>query len=142
MYHCNYCNKDIPDNEVITSECGLCRETIAMHKVCGCRIMCMKKYIKYTFSNKEAFQRIVQEMDGDRNVTMATISGHVSIVTKVNKEGLDLNQESYMNLSDSIDMLIERINIPFGGWGNFWEINKLINSESRHVFGSITLEIR
>ena len=105
--------------------------------------MCMKKYINYTFSNSEAFFRISEELRADEENTKATINATLFIVIRSDKK-VDLDKEPYTNLCEfkDIDMLIEVITLHFSGWGNFCEMVKTVQYEDKHVFGSITLEVR
>lgn len=105
--------------------------------------MCMKKYINYTFTNCDAFFRINEELKSDEEITKATINATLFIVIKSDKK-VDFYKEPYINLCEfkDIDMLIEVITLHFSGWGNFEEMVKIVQYEHKHVFGSITLEVR
>lgn len=105
--------------------------------------MCMKKFTIYTFSNKEAFGRIVEELNVDENVNKAQIKAILFIVTKHDRD-LKLNKEPFSILCDykNIDYKLKAIALHFRGWGEFWEMIKLVKTEKRHVFGSINLELR
>lgn len=111
--------------------------------------MCLKKFIRYTFSNREAFDRLVGVVEKDYGMYLPkgeiyVIQAYWSWGVKMIKENRD--SWSYDNLMDKIELpffpLFKHLEyFSFLNWEE-WRQTKEDVGDNQDVFGYVDIELQ
>ena len=117
--------------------------------------MCLKKYIEYTFSNKEAFERLIPILKDE----YGTLSPKGKIYIEIyivhsyrdwGKKYIDQHYGkrdnlTYDNLQELLEMFYSPINqwdyLDFSNWKGLKSVEKKVKKEE-DVFGKIRIEVQ
>jgi len=103
--------------------------------------MCLKKYVIFTFSNSEAFERLKSQLleFKDKN-----ISGVIYIINRISYEySLCRKTCSYSELLDLAKTHLDDDDISkicFGSWASFRDASNYV--KGKDVFGKVEIEMR
>jgi hypothetical protein len=108
--------------------------------------MCLQKFIRYTFSNKDALTRLIEIVEKDFGEKLPR--GEVYVIREYRKFGEKLKHERdtypYDVLSEYLEMFYSPFKkwdrIDFGTWEEFREMKRRIMDEL-DVFGYMEIEV-
>lgn len=106
--------------------------------------MCLKEFQVFTFSNYDAFKRVLKRLEAPKYWTKQ-ISGHITIIKRWKaKQTYPRDDYSYMDLEEMCGQfpLLDFECYYFENWQVFNQIYFTVLKNNDDMFGKVTVEIR